>query len=463
MGDDSVRKHINGSQGVTVSESSGKLRTFSRRQPGNGSVDERSRQKVPKKKVKVASYYPGVVSYQRPPHSTDKLGIKTVKVPKKPVSKGTKHGSRKTRLKPMARTLLYAVRLLIVGVGIGSIIGTALSIIEPGNKVAKNTVNEVATNVQNRGNSLFLSQEIARLKSSLYNLYSSQTNLKPGVFLVDLDTGEYVNINGYGTFSAASTIKIPILIAFFQDVDAGKVRLDEMLSITSDAVAGGSGSMQYQQVGTQYRALEVATEMMVNSDNTATNMLIARLGGIEALNRRFQSWGLMATAIRSPLPDLSGTNTTTPWDLSNLMAMLNNGGIVNVRSRDLILDIMSRNQRNHLLPSGLGAGARIYHKTGDIATMLADVGLIDVPTGKRYIAAVMVQRPQNDVAADSLITNISRVVYGQFSQGANPNPPLTPQTPSNVNLNNNYSVINVPQGANPAPFTNPNPQYFPPR
>jgi beta-lactamase class A len=103
-----------------------------------------------------------------------------------------------------------------------------------------------------------------------------------------------------------------------------------------------------------------------------------------------------------------------------------------MRSRDLILDIMRRTERNHLLPSGLGAGARIHHKTGDIATMLADVGLIDIPTGKRYIAAVMIQRSNNDPQAEKLISSISRAAYEQFSQNTPPNPVMNPPTSQNI-------------------------------
>jgi beta-lactamase class A len=91
-----------------------------------------------------------------------------------------------------------------------------------------------------------------------------------------------------------------------------------------------------------------------------------------------------------------------------------------------MLDIMRRTERNTLIPSGLGEGARAYHKTGDIGTMLGDAGLIDIPTGKRYIAAVMVKRPHNDPAAEKLIRSISQAAYENFSQTN-----VTPPTPTN--------------------------------
>ncbi|OUL33932.1 serine hydrolase [Nostoc sp. 106C] len=531
-----------------MSESSDKLRAFSRRQTGNRRQRPPKVQKVEPKKVKVPNQKRAVakeatltrvtksannspmaagVSRSRPrlvmpaavkpiPRTKvtapqvqpNTVKLKTVRVDRHGSPK-TAMRSRKTRLKPMARTLLYTMRLLIVGVGIGAIMGTVLSVLDPATRMTPTS----STSNTNAGQSqpqptptaqtpsgLYLSQEITSLKTAVQNLAAANPNLTPGVLLVDLDTGAYVDVNSAASFPAASTIKVPILVAFFQDLDAGKIRLDEMLTMQQQMIAGGSGNMQYKPAGTQYTALEVATKMITISDNTATNMLIARLGGIEALNQRFRSWGLTTTAIRNQLPDLQGTNTTSPKELATLLAMVNQGNLVSMRSRDRLLDIMRHTERDTLLPSGLGAGASIAHKTGDIGTMLADAGLVDISTGKRYIAAVMVQRPNNDPRAEKLISAISRAAYQQFSQNAvmpsgtttnMPAPgyqspvmappvpnstintvPMPNSTGSTVPMNGYQSPVMVPYPnsmVNPMPNTGypsspmMNPQYYPPR
>lgn len=478
-----------------MSESSDELTAFSRRQPLNRRQRPQKVQKVVKKKVKVNSQQqaangreeavtrpknqissppiPGAtrrlksglvmptavkpmpsVKGKIPPFRPGAVMVKTVRMEKPKIGR---RSSRKTRLKPMAKTLLYVVRLLIVGVGMGAIVGTALSVLDPASRIS--TTYAPPSNTSNNsnmgrsqpqptqtplaaGSSLYLSQEITSLKNVVQNLTTTNPNLTPGVFLVDLDTGNYVDVNGSTSFPAASTIKVPILIAFFQDVDAGKIRLDEMLTMQQDMVAGGSGNLQYKPAGTQYAALEVVTKMITISDNTATNMLIARLGGMEVLNQRFRDWGLTTTTIRNQLPDLQGTNTTSPKELGNLMAIVSQGNLVSMPSRDLMLDILRRTQRDTLLPSGLGTGARAYHKTGDIGTMLADTGLIALPTGKRYVAAVMVQRPNNDPRAEKLISSISRAAYQEFSQNA-----VTPNSTTSIIPANGYQ----PQVASPVP------------
>ncbi len=499
-----------------MSESSDELTAFSRRQPLNRRQHPQKVQKVVRKRVKVKSQQPGAnggetaltrptnrispppipgatrrvksalvmpaavkpiptVKGKIPPFRPGAVMVKTVGMEKPKIGR---RSSRKTRLKPMAKTMLYVVRLLIVGVGMGAIVGTVLSVLDPANRISTTSAPQSNSNVVRSQpqpsqtppvavSSLYLSQEIIPLKDAVQNLAATNPNLTPGVFLVDLDTGNYVDVNGSANFPAASTIKVPILIAFFQDLDAGKIRLDEMLTMQQEMVAGGSGTLQYKPAGTQYAALEVVTKMITISDNTATNMLIARLGGIDALNQRFRTWGLTATIIRNQLPDLQGTNTTSPRELANLMAIVSQGNLVSVPSRDLMLDILRRTERNSLLPSGLGTGARVYHKTGDIGTILADAGLIVVPTGKRYVAAVMVQRPNNDPRAEKLISSISRVAYQEFSQNAVIPNSTTSTIPANtyqppvVNPTPNSIGGTVPANGYQSPVRNP--QYYPPR
>lgn len=337
---------------------------------------------------------------------------------------------QKRRFSPM----IYGARLLILGIGIGVISGTVLSVLSSlgrlGSSAATSSANlglesqqsptPTPVGVETLPLSVQLNQEIKNLKQQILALTPENSNLKPGVLLLDLDTGGYVDINSESAFMAASTIKVPILVAFFQAVDEGKIRLDETLTMQDQHIAGGSGDMQYKPAGTEFTAFETATKMIVISDNTATNMLIERLGGAEFLNQKFLDWGMKNTVIRDVLPDLRGTNKTTPRDLVNLLTQLNQGGLVSMKSRDRIFRIMEKTENDSLLPSGLGKGAVIAHKTGNLKLVTGDVGLIDLPNGKRYLLAVIVERNEEDSAAESLIRNISKTVYEDFSRSPEP-------------------------------------------
>jgi beta-lactamase class A len=330
------------------------------------------------------------------------------------------------------------LRLSLLGLGISTIAGTAIALLhpEPPSGTLASSKLQAQKNAPDKASGaegvnapmpfavgatlpiLNPGKELKDAKVKIQAIAAAQKDLVAGMFFYNPETGVYLDLAGDKAFPAASTIKLPILIAFFQAVDAGQVRLDEMLVMRKDLISSESGVMQYQPVGTKYSALETADQMITISDNTATNMLIDRLGGIAALNQRFQSWGLTQINLRNPLPDLQGTNTVTPKDMSTLMLKIGQGDLLTPRSRDLALDIMRRTVTQTLLPPGLGEGSTIAHKTGDIGTVVGDSGLIGMPNGQRYVATVFVKRPHNDSRAQELIRQISKISYQALSSSS---------------------------------------------
>jgi beta-lactamase class A len=75
---------------------------------------------------------------------------------------------------------------------------------------------------------------------------------------------------------------------------------------------------------------------------------------------------------------------------------------------------MTATKNNSLIPQGVENNATVAHKTGDIGSVLADAGIVDIPNGKRYLVAIMVKRPHNDSQARTLIQEISRTAYQHF-------------------------------------------------
>ena len=268
---------------------------------------------------------------------------------------------------------------------------------------------------------LALGLELSELKSSLQELPNLYPNLTPKVFYIDVDTSRYVSVEGSETIAAASTIKLPILLAFFEEVDAGRIDPNQTLAIQQQDIAEGSGDMQISPPGTQFTALEVASQMIINSDNTATNMMIGLLGGREILNDWFQTKGLEKTVLNAPLPDLEGTNTTSAKDLVHTMLLISQGEELEMRSRDRILNILNRTYNKNLLSLGPEEqGALTYNKTGDIASVLGDVALVDLPNGKRYVIAALVERPTNDGRALELLRRISGQTYEEAAKAIQP-------------------------------------------
>jgi beta-lactamase class A len=365
-----------------------------------------------------------------------------IEAPRRHSTQSLRKSRRSQRKSGWIQNLL---RLTFLGLGISAMTGTAIALLHPTPPAGTFATSKIRGQTQANGSDkssgiggldatstsfstgaalpiLNPDKELKDVKARIQTLASAQKDLVAGMFFYNPETGVYIDVGGDKAFSAASTIKLPVLVAFFQAVDAGQVRLDETLVMRKDLVASESGVIQYQPVGTKFSALETADYMITISDNTATNMLIDRLGGIAALNQRFKSWGLNQINLRNPLPDLQGTNTVTPKDLSTLMLKIGQGDLLTPRSRDLALDILRRTVTKTLLPPGLGEGSTISHKTGDIASVVGDSGLIGMPNGQRYVATIFVKRPHNDPRAQELIRQISKLSYQALSTASRSTP-----------------------------------------
>jgi beta-lactamase class A len=276
-----------------------------------------------------------------------------------------------------------------------------------------------------------LGQEMQVISSQIRTLLASYKSLNPGIFFLDLDTGNYIDINGEKRFAAASTIKFPLLVALFQEIDAGRIKLTDKLVMRRDLKVGEAGIMQFKPIGTKFSVLQTATLMMTISDNTATNLVLDRLGGAARVNQRFRNWGLQNTAIKNLLPDIPGKNTTSSKDLVRLAALVSNNRLLSPKSRNQVLGIMRRVKTNSLLPAGIGKGATIAHKTGTLRFIIGDAGIIEMPNGKSYLAGILVQRPNYDRKAGDFVREVSRRVYNYLSQTrvSNIEPDFSDRTP----------------------------------
>jgi len=320
------------------------------------------------------------------------------------------------------------LRLAVMGLGLGVITGTVLKLLAPqlANGAASRTAAGTPALPQipqlKAGLSLGSFEprtELTVLSQRWAQIAATQKDLKTSAFLLVLDDGRYAQLQPDLPLPAASSIKTPILLAGLEDLDAGKLRWNEPLKLTKELVGGGAGWMASRPVGTRFPFFEAATEMIRVSDNSATNLLIKRLGGKTVLNARFQAMGLPATVVNNWLPDLGGTNTTSSRDLAKSIAVVDTGKTLSPRARDLFREIMGTSRTNTLIPlgllQGLGKdaadpdselityGIRVYNKTGDIGIAYADGGLIQLPNGQRAVAAFMVKGPFNDPRSTDLI------------------------------------------------------------
>lgn len=323
-----------------------------------------------------------------------------------------KNGSVKPKMRKKQRKLPPGQRLLrIVALALCFVCATCIYI--PADTYQPVTEKAYAITMPSLVPPFFLTHTLQDLELRI-KLLSDKPNLHLGAFAIEPSSGRFANVNGYESFAAASMIKVPVLVKLLAAIDKGDVDPDEILTLRSDLIGGGSGFLQWRPVGSRVSLKEAMETMIIFSDNTATNLIIDRLGGKDACNRDFAFWGLNKTYICNWLPDLEGTNKTSPYDLVQLLARVDKGDLLSPAGRQKMLAIMEKTRIKTLLPAGMPPGLKISHKTGDIGSLVGDCGIITTQQGKRIIACVQVARPHNDRRANELIRQTARLIYSDM-------------------------------------------------
>lgn len=259
--------------------------------------------------------------------------------------------------------------------------------------------------------------EFPDLKNDIQYILNQYPALHAGVYVFDYNSTKTVEINSDEVFPAASIIKVPVLIDMFnlskalENEGFSPIDINEKVTFTEAHRTEGSGYLQFKKADVDYTLDYLAKIMIRQSDNSATNMLIERLGGINQVNASIRHWGFSKTQISSFLPDLDGTNTTTPKEIATMLYNIDNQQFLPVRYSAYIKEYMSKVENRTLIRSQIPDDAVIVHKTGDIGKMLGDAAVVYSSNGKKYIMVIMVKRPHNDYSARDLIQKTAKVVY----------------------------------------------------
>lgn len=278
----------------------------------------------------------------------------------------------------------------------------------------------------------------------------------PGVFGVaaaHLETGKSAGNLDDQLFQLASAFKIPIMVTLMREVGAGKLRLDQRVSLKRDERVPGSGVLQELDAGATLTVKDLATLMTIVSDNYATDLVLELIGGIEQVTAHMHELGLKDIHLRhtcwqllnhcvgmnEPAPSAAGfdeyerredtgeyeiildvsqptleNNVATPADLNRLLIMIAQKEILTPASCDLMLDILRRQQYNSRLPFLLPEGTKVAHKTGTVNAVVNDAGIIYLPNGKGMIAITVLSRGVTEKSAAELtIARVARAIYDQ--------------------------------------------------
>jgi beta-lactamase class A len=275
-----------------------------------------------------------------------------------------------------------------------------------------------------------------------------------GVAVRHLGTGEEVSFNGDELFPTASVFKVPVIVELYRQVEAGVLSLDDRLVLKDSLKVPGSGILKELSEGLEVTVRDLSRLMMILSDNTATDMLVERVGK-ENVNATMRRFGLKNTIVvadcRDLLFDLVGENSlpdeektldlylklakngankgswslgtarndvTTPSEMNQLLWQIVEGNAAGRANCDAILDTMGKCQTGeYRVPKYLPAEkVKMQRKTGSLPGIRNDVGVITIlATGERYIISCFSKGAPDTYAVEEAIARVSRNVYGYFT------------------------------------------------
>jgi beta-lactamase class A len=239
------------------------------------------------------------------------------------------------------------------------------------------------------------------------------------ISLKDLKTGKSWSRNPDDLFPAASLIKVPILVAAFYKMRDGGLALDERLSITRRNRIGGSGSLKWRPDGTKLTVRELLVHMINESDNTATAMILERLG-IGYVQQQFPRMGLLYTGIYQEGMSIKGgrvahENYTTAREMSMLLEKIYRGEAVDKPSSDLMMEILKKPKAvASRLAKGMPMGWEIAHKTGLLRQACHDSAVFLTPNGD-YVITVLTGQNHSYSQAKTLITRLAHVTFTNYA------------------------------------------------
>ncbi|MDP7207732.1 MAG: serine hydrolase [Candidatus Bathyarchaeota archaeon] len=276
-----------------------------------------------------------------------------------------------------------------------------------------------------------------------------------GVSVKHLETGETASINGGDLFPTASVFKVPVIIEFFRQLESKTVSLDEKKMLAEADKVPGSGILKELSNGLELTYGDLLRLMMILSDNTATDLVIKRVGK-DRVNATKRSHGLEETKVVADsrdilfdliglgdLPDeektlalftekaqgttLVGTwslgvdenDVTTPSEMLRLLEMIVEGKAASRESCNEIMEIMSKCQTGgNRIPKYLPrAEMELTHKTGSLPGIRNDAGLVTIQaTGERYILSCFIKGAADVYAAEETIAMVSKSVYKYFTK-----------------------------------------------
>jgi beta-lactamase class A len=263
---------------------------------------------------------------------------------------------------------------------------------------------------------------------------------RSGIWVKHLATGEEGAVRGDETFNSASVIKIPVAVLALELADRTQLNLDRRVVLKPGDVRGGSGVFRYHDAGLQPTVRDVLLQMIITSDNTATDLAIAEVGGVARVNawladagyaggmKLTQTTGELFAKYNALTPEDDRNAKTngdraywlgelTPRATGRMLEAIENRALPSKEGADELLRMMRAQQAGaRRLPHFLTA-TPVAHKTGDFPPVLAnDVGVVYAASGPIVVSFFLNEITGNYGEAEDHMGRVTRQIVDYFDR-----------------------------------------------
>ena len=254
------------------------------------------------------------------------------------------------------------------------------------------------------------------------------------IYFQDLADAQIVEVNSQKIYSAASTIKIPLVMLMMELVESGKYHLEDVVGILPDNIVKGTGVIQLLNSEYKPTIRELVELAVAFSDNIATNILIDLVGGPDQVTEYCKNSGYKNTRLQRKMMDMEAKkagkdNFTTAHDMGEILAKIAELVLIKKDKQspyNFIFKAMKMQQCRNKLPVMVPAvdfydventdcpppgHVIVANKTGDLWSTQNDIGIFVLPSGRPFIVAVFTDNLQVPQDGMQMISKIGKVVY----------------------------------------------------
>jgi beta-lactamase class A len=247
-----------------------------------------------------------------------------------------------------------------------------------------------------------------------------ETDAVVGIAIVDLTDQREFYLNADAIYPTASTIKIAVLAELYRQHERGSgAKLGDLYTVNAKDGVGTEGILQAMSAGvSRITNRDLALLMVSLSDNSATNVLIDRVG-MDNVNAWLAQLGLERTRLRRHMLDVKAAqegreNTATPRELVTMLRAIHEGRVFGKATTEDFIKMLST-QKSSYIPRLLPADLMIANKPGNLDAVRNDAGIIFVP-GRPFAIAVMTTFAADGVEAEETIGRIAHAAWSYFDR-----------------------------------------------